>query len=185
VGLLDHLGLQRATLVDISHGGFIALRTALLAPDRVGALVLIATRSGTDAPESIAAFEGLDAEWRTNGARNVKAQLADLLGVAHAPEPWFAKWDALGLDDLHDPIGALKDRDDITGRLASIVAPCLVIHGEADKAIAFEHGSALHAALPADAELLAVPGAGHAPNMQFPEIVNPALRDFLDRRVAG
>jgi len=46
-------------------------------------------RSGIDAPETIAAFDGLDAEWRANGAQNVKPNLGGLLGIAHAPGAWL------------------------------------------------------------------------------------------------
>jgi len=185
LALMEYLAIRRAALVGMSQGGFISLRAALLAPDRVNALVLIDTRSGIDAPEVIEAFAGLDAEWQANGARNVKEQLADLLGVAHAAEQWFPKWDAIGVAHLHHPIGALKDRDDITARLASVTAPALVIHGDADKAIAFEHGAALFDALPNRDALVAVAGAGHASNMQFPDVVNAALQEFLTRRVSA
>ncbi len=184
LGLLDYLGIERAGLVGMSQGGFISMRAALLAPQRVSALVLIDTRSGIDAPEVIEAFAGLDAEWRKNGAQNVKNDLAGLLGVAFAAERWFPKWDALGSEDLHHPIGALKDRDDITGRLTEIVAPCLVIHGDADRAIALEHGLALHDGLPTCEDIVLVPGAGHASNMESPEVVNAPLRGFLDRHLS-
>jgi 3-oxoadipate enol-lactonase len=179
LGLLDHLGIERATLAGMSQGGFIALRAALLAPERVTALVLIATRSSIDLAETIAAFRGLDAEWRSNGSQNVKPDVGHLLGIAHAPDPWFVKWDRIGRDDLHYPISALADRDDVTARLGEITAPALVIHGESDVAIAFEHGAALCDALPNSVPIVAVPGAGHAPNMQFPHAVNAALLKFL------
>lgn len=181
LALLDHLGIARAVLAGMSQGGFISLRAALLAPERVTALVLMDTRSGVDAPEVIAAFGGLDAEWRANGAQNVKPNLAGLLGVAHAPDAWFAKWDRIGTEDLHHPLVALAGRDDITDRLSTITAPALVIHGEADNAIAFEHGLALCAALPNSEALVPVPNAGHAANMQCPELVNAALLPFLER----
>jgi 3-oxoadipate enol-lactonase len=181
VGLLDYLRIERAVLVGMSQGGFISMRAALLAPARVRALVLIDTRSGTDAPEVIEAFAGLDAEWRRNGSQNVKNDLAGLLGIAFASEQWFPKWDALGNEDLHYPIGALKDRDDVTDRVGELVVPSLVVHGDADQAIALEHGVALRDALPNCTAYLAVPGAGHAANMERPDIVNPVLRTFLDR----
>lgn len=183
LGLLDHLGIARAALAGMSQGGFISLRAALLAPERVSALVLMDTRSGIDAPETIAAFDGLDAEWRANGAQNVKPNLGGLLGIAHAPGAWFAKWDRIGREELHHPIAALAGRDDITGRIPEIEAPALVIHGDADVAIAFEHGAALAAALPNGEPIVAVPGAGHAANMQSPEPVNAALLEFLGRHL--
>ena len=44
--LLDHLGIEQAVLGGMSQGGFLSLRAALLAPDRVRALVLIDTQAG-------------------------------------------------------------------------------------------------------------------------------------------
>src|ERR687897_305307 len=41
VRVLDHLGLESAVLVGHSMGGFVALKTALMFPDRVRALVLL------------------------------------------------------------------------------------------------------------------------------------------------
>jgi pimeloyl-ACP methyl ester carboxylesterase len=41
VRVLDHLGLESAVLAGHSMGGFVALRTALMFPDRVRALVLL------------------------------------------------------------------------------------------------------------------------------------------------
>src|SRR5215203_492616 len=41
VRVLDHLGLERAVLAGHSMGGFVALKTALMFPDRVRALVLL------------------------------------------------------------------------------------------------------------------------------------------------
>jgi 3-oxoadipate enol-lactonase len=183
LALLDHLGIARAALAGMSQGGFISLRAALLAPGRVSALVLMDTRSGIDAPETIAAFGGLDAEWRANGAQNVKSDLGGLLGIAHAPDAWFAKWDRIGREDLHYPIVALADRDDITDRLPEIEAPALVIHGDADVAIAFEHGAALADALPSGEPIVAIRGGGHAANLQYPEPVNAAMLDFLGRHL--
>ena len=40
LGLLDHVGIDRAALVGVSYGGRVALDTAFAAPDRVVALVL-------------------------------------------------------------------------------------------------------------------------------------------------
>jgi lipase len=41
VRVLDHLGLQRAVLAGHSMGGFVALKTALMFPERVRAIVLL------------------------------------------------------------------------------------------------------------------------------------------------
>src|SRR5580704_5824578 len=48
LALLDHLGIEQAVLGGMSQGGFLSLRAALLAPDRVRALVLIDSQAGTE-----------------------------------------------------------------------------------------------------------------------------------------
>jgi len=46
-------------------------------------------------------------------------------------------------------------------RIASLRAPLLVIHGDADEIVPLAHGRALFAAAPEPKRLLVVPGAGH------------------------
>jgi len=48
LGLLDHLGIDRAVLGGMSQGGFLSLRAALRAPGRVKGLALIDTQSGLE-----------------------------------------------------------------------------------------------------------------------------------------
>ena len=56
LGLLDHLDIDRAVLGGMSQGGFLSLRAALLAPERVRALVLIDTQAGVEDPERLPAY---------------------------------------------------------------------------------------------------------------------------------
>jgi 3-oxoadipate enol-lactonase len=180
IGLLDTLGISSATLIGMSQGGFLSLRAALLAPQRVDRLILIDTRSEVDAPDVLDAFRALDAEWRINGAKHVKGSLAALLGLGNTAERWLEQWDRIGKDDLSLSIRALVERDDITGRLAEIPQPSIVIHGEADIAIDPVHGRALAQALPGCRGIFFIPESGHAPNMTHPEIVNALVRQFLE-----
>src|ERR1700758_4387480 len=76
IGLLDHLEVADASLVGMSQGGFVSMRAALLEPDRFRALVLISTRSDTDAEPVRQSFETLKAEWAQHGARNVAENLS-------------------------------------------------------------------------------------------------------------
>lgn len=180
LGLLASLGIERATLVGMSQGGFLSMRAALLAPERVRVLVLIDTRPDLDDEETKANFAGLRQEWLANGPTNAGPGLAAfLLGAAYDAAPWLAKWAQMPKEALAAPIDAIVERDDITPRLTEITGPALVIHGEADSAIPIAHGEALCQALPACQGLVRVPGAAHAPNLTHPEGVNGPLREFL------
>src|SRR5712691_10004316 len=63
LGLLDHLGIEQAVVGGMSQGGFLSLRAALLAPERVRALVLLDTAADAETPETIAANQGMLDMW--------------------------------------------------------------------------------------------------------------------------
>lgn len=67
LGLLDALGLERAVAGGISQGGFIALRAALLAPERVEGLVLMDTEATPCDPDDRAGYERLFAALDQHG----------------------------------------------------------------------------------------------------------------------
>jgi pimeloyl-ACP methyl ester carboxylesterase len=58
--------------------------------------------------------------------------------------------------------------------------PVLLIWGEEDKTVPFKHSRNLIELIP-QMEFHPVPGAGHIPHYEKPEIVNPILIDFLER----
>src|SRR4029077_2135505 len=73
LGLLDHLGIERAVVGGMSQGGFLSLRAALLAPERVRALVLIDTQAGTAAPERVRALVLIDTQAGTEDPERLPA----------------------------------------------------------------------------------------------------------------
>jgi len=68
-------------------------------------------------------------------------------------------------------------------RLHEVQAPALVVMGEADPDFPVAKAEAALVADRLGAQTLLVPEAGHYPHAEYPEIVNPAIVDFL-RRVA-
>src|SRR5579863_6410899 len=60
LALLSHLDIERAVLGGMSQGGFISLRAALLAPERVTGLVLIDTQAGTEDPDHLPGYEAMN-----------------------------------------------------------------------------------------------------------------------------
>ncbi|MCY1214796.1 Arylesterase [compost metagenome] len=177
--LMRHLEIARATLVGLSQGGFISMRAALMAPGQVNGLVLISTRAGLDTEEQNNNFRLLDKEWSQNGSANVQPMLSQLLiGDDRYAPAWAAKWAGMGKDRLTLPVNTLISRDDLTPRLGEISVPTLVIHGTGDIAIDVSHGRQLAAGI-ANAELVEIPGAGHAPPMTHAAESNQALLRFL------
>jgi pimeloyl-ACP methyl ester carboxylesterase len=180
--LLAHLGIQKAVLAGMSQGGFLSLRCALTHPEIVRALILIDTQAGVEDPERLKGHMQLANAWAANGLSDEIAGIVEsiILGESWAgAEAWKAKWRAIKPVNLLGCMNTLATRDDVTGKLGSIKVPTLVIHGDADAAIELALAEKLAAGI-AGAELVVVPGAGHAANLTHPQAVNPAIAKFLD-----
>ncbi|MCL2543887.1 MAG: alpha/beta hydrolase [Nocardioidaceae bacterium] len=182
LGLLDHLGVQSAVLAGMSQGGYLSLRAALTAPDRVRALVLIDTQSGVEDPANLAAYHQLLEAWL--GPDGPPQDVLDLVAAIilgsdwDGAAAWQDKWRELPSDRVQQAFRTLTTReDDVTGRLGELTMPAIVIHGEQDAAIALPHAQALADGL--GAELAVVPGAGHASNLTHPAEANAAITRFL------
>jgi pimeloyl-ACP methyl ester carboxylesterase len=181
LGLMDHLEIDRAVLGGMSQGGFLSLRAALLAPERVRALILLNTQAGIDAEETTAGYRQMLEIWKTAGpvdelANTVATIIIDQPGET---EKWIAKWRSRPHAMIEQPGECLYGRDDITDRLSEITAPALVVHGLGDTAIHMDRAEALAGGLSGSGPVVQVPGA-HAANLTHPDAVNAAITTFLD-----
>jgi pimeloyl-ACP methyl ester carboxylesterase len=181
LGLLDHLGIASAVLGGMSQGGFLSLRAALLAPDRVRALVLIDTAADAETLENVELYGDMLEAWVTIGPGDDLAAIVAGI-IIDDPEHdrvWIARWQAAPHELLREPGRCLLEREDISGRLGEITCPALVIHGDNDSAIDSDRARALGAGLVGSDEVVMVEGAAHAANLTHPEPVNVALLRFL------
>ncbi len=181
LGLLDHLAIDRAVLGGMSQGGFLSLRAALLAPERVRALVLIDTQAGVEDPERLPAYRQMQETWLQVGAVDQLTETVAslIIGDPVLNEVWIEKWRGLPRETLREPGNCLFDRDDISGRLGEISCPAIVFHGTADQSIEMERAEELCRGLSGCTGVVRVEGAPHASNLTHSDQVNPPLLEFL------
>lgn len=179
LGLLDHLGVEKAVIGGMSQGGFLSLRVALTAPDRVRGLILIDTQAGTEDADKVDGYGLLHQTWIEHGPTPVQDVIAGLILGPGRWDDWFAKWARMEKEQFTLAFRCLMDRDDVTGRLGEIDAPALIVHGDADAAIPVAKAERLRDGLGGPTELVVVPGAPHAANLTHPEPVNAAIVRFL------
>jgi pimeloyl-ACP methyl ester carboxylesterase len=179
---VDHLGWDRVRLC-VHDWGAVGLLWAMREPGRVERLVLI------DAVPFLPGYRWhvLARQWR----RRVVGELsmgATIRPVARRLLPQGMADDVLESFDVGTQRSILRlyrsAPEDALARagaeLGRIAAPSLVVWGERDPYIAPSFAQAYADALGGPAEVLVVPGAGHWPWLDAPEVVTN-VTDFLVR----
>ncbi|TJY65015.1 alpha/beta hydrolase [Sinimarinibacterium sp. CAU 1509] len=186
LALLDHLGIDRAVVGGMSQGGYLSLRVALTAPERVLGLVLIDTQATPEDPALAGGYQQMIDAWAAIGPTDELAQTIAKIIIDDPQENarWIAKWKSRPHALIREPGNCLLHRDDITPRLPEINCPAMVVHGTADTAISLPRMRIMANAL-RDCEVVEIEGAAHASNLTHPEPVNAALLPFLRRIAAG
>jgi pimeloyl-ACP methyl ester carboxylesterase len=183
VGVLDHLGIERAHVVGASMGGMIAQTVAIRYPQRTLSLVSIMSNTGSfwtgqpaltmyavllrPAPSERSAFVQRAVDTFTKiGGTGFEPDVEDLRDIA-----------SRSYDRGHDPKGSLRqlaaiiaDRDR-SPQLAQLRMPVTVIHGSEDKLVRRSGGRATAKAVPGSM-LVEISGMGHGlPRGAWPQII--------------
>jgi pimeloyl-ACP methyl ester carboxylesterase len=186
LGLLEALGVDRATVVGLSMGGLVAMELGLGNPDRVDGLVLAATTAAPLTEEEAARRRATADEIEASGmlAHTVE-MLPRLFGPSAAREPAITAPIAETMLRTN-PAGAAAalrgraERPDYERLLPDLRPPALVIAGDHDAYSTKEVTAQLVAAL-ADPEVLILEGVGHFPNLEAPVEFDAAVRAFARR----
>jgi 3-oxoadipate enol-lactonase len=190
LSVLDALGVESAHVVGVSMGGFIAQLLTLHAPERVRSLVLVGTGPGgpeharvpAETVKAWLANAGLPpAEyarrtmhlsfspgWSEEHAERYEELLAARLEHPTPPECWRAQFEAA------------NRFLDVGAQVEEIVAPVLVVHGDADRVLPVSNGHLLARRIPG-AELAVLPGRGHVVQLESPDEFNQLVEAFLER----
>ena len=181
VAALDERGIDRFSYAGVSLGGAIGLQLAVMVPDRLARLIVMASAARfPDPPSWKARAERVRAEgteflvpsrigaWVTPGfAEEQPAETERLLAMLRStpPEGYAACCETIESFDVRD-------------RLAEITAPTLVIAGADDPATPPDVVRAIADGIP-DARFVVVPQASHLVSAEQPDAVTAEIRDFL------
>ncbi|MDF2640556.1 MAG: putative hydrolase or acyltransferase of alpha/beta superfamily [Novosphingobium lindaniclasticum] len=179
----------RFSLAGHSMGGRVALEMVRLAPQRVERLCLIGTEhlprpSGEAGERETAGRRSLLTIARTDGMAAMACRwlpsliASDRVGDMALTNAIVAMVARHGPDQLEAQIAAGHDRPDHRSLLPAIACRTLLIAGGADvmrpAAILADMADMI-----AGSSLCVIPGSGHMPMMEQPDIVSAAMRDWL------
>lgn len=175
VGLLDHLGIERAHIVGASMGGMIGQLVAADYPERALSFTSIFSTTGNPSlpratPEAMAVIttrapnpnENIDA-YLDHMVRNART-----IGSPGYPFDEKLLRERLAFDArrAYEPLGVVRQiaaiaaNGDRRAKLAAIKAPTVVLHGDRDPLAPVEGGRDTAANIPG-AELRIIPNMGH------------------------
>jgi pimeloyl-ACP methyl ester carboxylesterase len=190
LGLMDALGIERASLVGHSAGGAVAAQAALDAPDRVERLALVAAAIGLeDGGGEPPDFGPLSFITEADpDDPEAQAQLRDLVTspLARVFAGELVGRDMFQLDGWEGGLLAFV-RDNLNtadplrpADLSDLPMPVTLIWGEDDSIVPLAVGERLQEALP-DAEWISYADAGHMVMQDVTDDFNAALIEFLGR----
>jgi pimeloyl-ACP methyl ester carboxylesterase len=196
VGLLDHLGVDRAHVVGASMGGMIAQTVAARHPERVISLTSIMSNSGgrfsgqpalvaypvllKTAPDDRDAFaEHIVKMFETIGSPGFDRDAEEIRELGRRSYERSYSPASAGRQLAAIIASGARSRE-----LARIKAPTLVIHGTADKLVRPSGGRATARAIPG-AKLLKIDGMGHdLPRGAWPQIVRAIVQTAREAEAA-
>jgi len=172
VGLLDHLGIDRAHVLGHSLGGGVALELAVSHPDRVRSIVPMSITVRPDGTHE----EITDPSKHATSSRMPTPQdFADMTEAYKRLSPHPEHFDdfVAMLSGVASQLEGWTDE-----QLAGVTAPTLLMIGDNDFTTV-EHGALMLRLIPGS-QLAVLPGTTHMTITRRPDLVIPMLTAFLD-----
>jgi pimeloyl-ACP methyl ester carboxylesterase len=179
VAVLRETGVEQVSLVTASRGVNVAVLLAADDPERIERIAAVAPYMLLEPeplPPNAEWLESLLVDWPGFIVPFIREVFTEPDSAAVISEVT-----AIGLEATPELIVAQELEFDWrrpARLLERVTCPTLVIHGDADAAVPLTHAESIVAALP-NARLRVIAKGGHRPDIRTPELVNPALLEFL------
>lgn len=180
--LLNHLEIQKAHVLGVSMGSYIAQGLALAHPDRVGKLILVVTKAHGKTSSTQEMIERHAEELEGVAEQEYadylfKYMFHDQEVVQKWQEEIWQTEEELSLLEMAAANKAMAGFD-FRAALPTIAAETLVISGKHDELNPPERGRELAGLIP-HARFIEFEHSGHAPNAEEPERFLEVASDFL------
>jgi len=184
IELLDHLGVNRAHLIGLSHGARVACRFGAVVPERTDRMILCGLGKKLD-PRAAALLNSWS---HILNSSSLETMVWSMLPIVFG-EPFLEQHKSI-LEDMVSVIVKRNRADAIKAHLKAMIhylpvvdsisevyPPTLIVTGNQDLIVQIGQSRALAKML--GAHLIQLKGVGHSPNMEAPEAFNQALLQFL------
>lgn len=187
VAVLDAVGVEQAHVLGYSLGGVVAQQLTLNHPERVERLIVMSSFSvSTRGHRRGDPMPSPEAWWSDDPFERIRNSVPYVIGPPYKSKVGDAELRVLGEADNDNRItweGMMRQQAaqagvDLRPRLNEIRAPTFVIHGDADPIILPDRGETVAQSI-SGARLRMLPGGGHLPWIDQPEVVTRMIMEFL------
>jgi pimeloyl-ACP methyl ester carboxylesterase len=164
LGLMDHLGIQKADILGWSDGGIIGLEIAIHNPDRLNKVVAYGANFD---PTGVRLDVGTNARFNAF----IERAAEDYQKLSPHPEQW---------DEFLNNISNMwaTQPNYTEDQLKAITTPFLILDGAEEEAIDLNQTKLMALLIPG-AELNLMPGTGHFAMFEKPDEFNQIVLDYL------
>lgn len=189
--LMDHLGIEQAALVGHSIGGQMVTRFAFLYPERISHLVTVNQIGLTDRragrgfqpltgeidanPDMHAVYASL-LDWAAENYSEWRPEYIDHMRIRYG-QRLSGDWPRLAY--VNQLTGHMRAMDTVVNDWQHIQTKTLILGGEADYPTFAEEARRAAEIFP-NAEVFLIPGIGHNPHEEVPDVVSAELIRFLE-----
>lgn len=193
IGAVRDLGAERAIVVGLSMGGYVAMAVAEVAPQLLAGIGLLSTKAGADA-ETARAGRLAMADAADRGEHGLTEPMVEVLvgettrltrPAVHAQvQTWLAGAPVSGIAWAQRSMAHRPDRLDVLAALPALPAlPALVLRGVEDGLMSVADAADMAEALGVGVTQL--DGVGHLAALEDPVAVAAAIGDLYARAVTG
>jgi pimeloyl-ACP methyl ester carboxylesterase len=163
---MDHLRIQKASMVGWSDGACTALVLASQVPERIAAVFFFACNMDPSGTREVDFDNPLL-------QKCISRHIKDYKHLSTTPDQFDAFSEAVGLMQRTQPNYSADD-------LARIRVPVTIVQSENDEFIKLEHAEYLARSIP-NARFVYLPGVNHFAPLQRPDLFNQEILAFLNK----
>jgi pimeloyl-ACP methyl ester carboxylesterase len=190
-GLLDTLGIPKATVLGHSMGGFVAQAMALEHPGKIGRLVLCSTNFGGPhhipvTPQAMAVLSDVSGDPAERFRRGIEVSVAP--GWAELHPERVQEWIDYRMQNPIEPVpyqaqlavglSLIPEEASFEYKLKDLKSPTLILFGKHDKVVPPGNANLLAKQIPGS-RVKILPDAGHFFPIEAPEAATAAILEFM------
>lgn len=184
ISVMDGAGVDRAVVIGLSMGGYVAFAMAELAPERIASLGIIGSKPEADSADARIGRDRQAESVVREGSASLVGPLTDALLSDSASLMVRARLRTMvertRVETYVSALAGMRDRPDRTEVLRRFAGPFATMVGTEDPLVSVARNEEI-ASIAGDGVAIVATGAGHLVPMERPDVTGSFIADLVER----